>query len=253
VVRAVVLAAVVLVVAAVEVGASAAAGAVSGAAVRRAAGDNNNEQALFNMALLTEHEQRKVAEAIARVERDTDAELVTVLAARADDYAYIPLLWASLLALMVPGIVHYLTGWLTMHSLLLVQWITFIVLCLVFRIPKVTTHLVPRSVRHWRASNLARRQFLEQNLHHTVGSTGMLIFVCEAERYVEILVDEGISKRLDNKNWDSIVAAFTQQVKQGQTLQGFVTCIEACGELLKVHVPVTQVRNELPNRLVVLG
>jgi len=114
-------------------------------------------------------------------------------------------------------------------------------------------HLIPRSVRHWRASNLARRQFLEQNLHHTVGSTGMLIFVCEAERYVEILVDEGISKRLDNKNWDGIVAAFTQQVKQGQTLQGFVTCVEACGELLKVHVPVTHVRNELPNRLVVLG
>jgi putative membrane protein len=245
--------AVVVLVAAVEAGASAAAGAVSGAAVRRAAGDNNNDQALLNMALLTEHEQRKVAEAIARVERDTDAELVTVLAARADDYAYIPLLWASLLALMVPGIVHYLTGWLTLHSLLLVQWILFIALCLVFRIPKVTTHLIPRSVRHWRASNLARRQFLEQNLHHTVGSTGMLIFVCEAERYVEILVDEGISSRLDNKNWDSIVAAFTQQVKQGQTLQGFVTCIEACGELLKVHVPVTQVRNELPNRLVVLG
>ena len=80
----------------------------------------------------------------------------------------------------------------------------------------------------------------------------MLIFVSEAERYVEILVDEGISNRLDNKNWDAIVAAFTQQVKQGQTLQGFVTCVEACGELLKVHVPVTHVRNELPNRLVVL-
>lgn len=204
------------------------------------------------MALLTEHEQRKVAEAIARVERHTDAELVTVLAARADDYAYIPLLWASLLALVVPGVVHYLSGWLTMHSLLLVQWVSFIVLCLMFRIPRITTHLIPRSVRHWRASNLARRQFLEQNLHHTVGSTGMLIFVCEAERYVEILVDEGISKRLDNTCWDAIVAAFTQQVRQGQTLQGFVTCIEACGELLKEHVPVTQERNELPNRLVVL-
>lgn len=205
------------------------------------------------MALLSEYEQRQVAEAIARVERDTDAELVTVLAARADDYAYIPLLWASLLALIVPGIVHYVTGWLNMHTLLLVQWVSFIVLCLVFRIPSITTHLIPQSVRHWRASNLARRQFLEQNLHHTVGGTGLLIFVCEAERYVEILVDEGISSRLDNKNWDPIVAAFTRQVKQGQTLQGFVTCIEACGELLKVHVPVTQARNELPNRLVVLG
>ncbi|AKA26174.1 TPM domain-containing protein [Pseudomonas chlororaphis] len=205
------------------------------------------------MALLSEYEQRQVAEAIARVEQQTDAELVTVLAARADDYAYIPLLWASLLALIVPGVVHYATGWLNMHLLLLVQWATFIVLCLVFRLPRITTRLIPRSVRHWRASNLARRQFLEQNLHHTVGSTGMLIFVCEAERYVEILVDEGISRRLDDKSWDAIVQAFTRQVKQGQTLQGFLTCIEACGELLKVHVPVTQVRNELPNRLVVLG
>ncbi|PMY59434.1 MULTISPECIES: TPM domain-containing protein [Pseudomonas] len=205
------------------------------------------------MALLSEYEQRQVAEAIARVEQQTDAELVTVLAARADDYAYIPLLWASLLALIVPGVVHYATGWMSMHLLLLVQWVTFIVLCLVFRIPRITTRLIPHSVRHWRASNLARRQFLEQNLHHTVGSTGMLIFVCEAERYVEILVDEGISRRLDDKTWDAIVQAFTQQVKQGQTLQGFITCIEACGELLKVHVPVTHVRNELPNRLVVLA
>ncbi|MFL1513620.1 hypothetical protein C9I50_11065 [Pseudomonas prosekii] len=204
------------------------------------------------MALLTEHEQRKVAEAIARVERETDAELVTVLAARADDYTYIPLLWASLLALVVPGVVHYLTGALTLNLLLMVQWSSFIVLCLLFRIPAITTRLIPRSVRHWRASNLARRQFLEQNLHHTVGSTGVLIFVSEAERYVEILVDEGISKRLDNQSWEVIVAAFTRQVKQGQTLQGFVTCIEACGELLKVHVPATQQKNELPNRLVVL-
>ena len=204
------------------------------------------------MALLTEHEQRQVAEAIARVEKTTDAELVTVLAARADDYAYIPLLWASLIALVVPGVVHYLSGYLTMYTLLVAQWATFIVLCLVFRLPKVTTRLIPRSVRHWRASNLAQRQFLEQNLHHTLGSTGVLIFVGEAERYVEILVDEGISKRLDDSNWDAIVQAFTQQVKQGQTLAGFIACVEACGELLKVHVPVTQTRNELPNRLVVL-
>ncbi|WP_166358485.1 TPM domain-containing protein [Pseudomonas akapageensis] len=205
------------------------------------------------MALLSEVEQRKVAEAIARVEQETDAELVTVLAARADDYAYIPLLWASLFALVVPGIVHYLSGWLSVHTLLMVQWLSFIGLSLLFRIPGITTHLIPRSVRHWRASNLARRQFLEQNLHHTVGSTGVLIFVSEAERYVEILVDEGISSRLDNSVWASIVGTFTLQVKQGQTLQGFVSCIEACGELLKVHVPLTHVRNELPNRLVVLS
>ncbi|MFD2642301.1 TPM domain-containing protein [Pseudomonas japonica] len=204
------------------------------------------------MALLNEFQQRQVAEAIAGVERHTDAELVTVLTRSADDYAYVPLVWASLLALLVPGLLHYLTGWFSTHGLLLAQWLTFIVLCLVLRLPMFTSRLVPRAVRQWRASNLARRQFLEQNLHHTTGRTGVLIFVCEAERYVEILVDDGIAARLDNQVWDAIVAGFTTQVRAGQTLEGFLTCIAACGELLKTHVPATAQRNELPNRLVIL-
>ncbi|MGJ7457809.1 TPM domain-containing protein [Halomonas sp. RA08-2] len=204
------------------------------------------------MALLSEDEQRQVAEAIHRVESDTDAELVTVLAPRADNYAYIPLLWAGLLALVVPGAINYFPGWLTAYQLTLVQWATFIVLGLVFRIPPVTTRLIPRSVRHWRAANLARRQFLEQDLHHTEGGTGMLIFVSEAERYVEILVDRGISARISDETWHSIVAAFTQRVKAGETLRGFLECIEACGVHLKEQVPATHERNELPNHLVVL-
>ncbi|SDM12664.1 putative membrane protein [Modicisalibacter muralis] len=204
------------------------------------------------MALLSESEQRQVAEAISRVERETEAELVTVLAAKADDYAYIPLLWASIIALVVPGAINYFPGWLEPHVLLLVQWATFIVLGLIFRIPAITTRLIPSSVRYWRASNLARRQFLEQDLHHTAGGTGMLIFVSEAERYVEILVDQGISSRLDNDTWQEIVKSFTQHVRQGQTLQGFLECIESCGQHLKREIPATHERNELPNHLVIL-
>ncbi|MCJ0974792.1 TPM domain-containing protein [Pseudomonas sp. PS1] len=204
------------------------------------------------MSLLSESELQQVADAINRVERHTDAELVTVLAAQADDYRYIPLLWASLLALLLPGAVVFFSGWLSAWQLLLVQWLTFIVLALIFRIDALTSRLIPRSVRHWRACNLARRQFIELNLHHTEAGTGMLIFVSEAERYVEILVDRGISSRIDDSVWQSVVAAFTEDVRNGQVLEGFLTCIETCGSLLKQHVPATHERNELPNHLVVL-
>lgn len=205
------------------------------------------------MTLLTESEQRQVAEAIERIEQDTDAELITVLAAQADDYTYISLLWAGLIALLLPGAVNFFGDWLTAVQLLLVQWSVFIILSLLFRIPAVITRLIPRAVRFWRAGNLARRQFLELNLHHTEAETGMLIFVSEAERYVEILVDRGISRRLDDATWQAIIEAFTAQVKQGKTLEGFLTCIEACGSLLKEHLPATHARNELPNRLVILS
>lgn len=205
------------------------------------------------MTLLSETEQKQVAEAITRVERETDAELVTVLTAQADDYTYIPILWAGLAALVLPGIVNYFGDWLGAHTLMLAQWATFIVLSLIFRMPGVSTRLIPKSVRYWRASNLARRQFLEQNLHHTEGGTGILIFVSEAERYVEILVDRGISSRLDNSTWEGIVEAFTQRVRNGQTLEGFLECIDACGTHLKAQIPATHERNELPNHLIVLS
>ncbi len=205
------------------------------------------------MKLLSEYEQLQVAAAIERIERDTDAELVTVLAARADDYSYISLLWAGLFALLLPGPLNLIGDWLNAGQLLVAQWLTFILCSLLFRLPAITVRLVPRTVRHWRASNLARRQFMELNLHRTEAATGMLIFVSEAERYVEILVDRGISSRLDNATWQNIVETFTAQVKRGETLPGFLACIEACGLLLKEHLPATRKRNELPDRLVVLS
>jgi putative membrane protein len=204
------------------------------------------------MSLLTEDEQKQVAQAIEAVERQTDAELVTVLAASADDYAYVPLIWAGLVALLLPGLINFYPGWLNANELLLTQIATFIAVALLCRLPAVTSRLVPGAVRHWRAGSLARRQFLEQNLHATVNGTGILIFVSEAERYVEIIVDDGIARHVDDMVWRSMVDVFTRQVSEGKILEGFLGCIRSCGEVLSDQVPVTQARNELPNRLVVL-
>lgn len=201
---------------------------------------------------MTEYEQRQIAEAIARAERRTDAELVTVLARRADDFPYLPLLWAALLALLIPGALHLWLGGIGVNGLLLTQMLTFISLCLLLRHPRLAAWVVPSVLRRRRASGLARQQFLELNLQRTAGATGVLIFVSEAERHVEILVDEGIARHLPEQARKAIVARFTDQVRQGHTLQGFVECIEACGELLSEHVPPTHARNELPNRLVIL-
>lgn len=204
------------------------------------------------MTLLTDKEQQQVASAISEVERETDAELVTVLAAASDNYSYIPLLWAGIIALLIPGTINYFTGSLGADWLLVVQWATFIVLCLLLQFPGVGHRLIPRPVRFWRASNMARRQFLEQNLHHTEGGVGMLVFVSEAEHYVEILVDQGISSRIGDDVWEGIVKTFTERVRSGETLTGFLECIESCGQHLREQVPATHEKNELPNHLVLI-
>jgi putative membrane protein len=188
----------------------------------------------------------------AEVEKETDAELVTVLAKRADDYYYIPTLWAAVIALLLPILIKFTPLWLTGDELLLMQWTVFIVLAVVFHIPFIMMKLVPKKVRYWRASSLARRQFMENNLHHTKNGMGVLIFVSEAEHYVEIIADQGISQHVSNDEWLIIVNAFVGNVKAGQTKEGFLNCINSCGALLKQHAPASEDKNELPNHLIVL-
>jgi putative membrane protein len=195
---------------------------------------------------------KPVAEAVTRVERTTDAEIVTVLARQADEYRWGGLFWAALAALVVPGIVVFFPAWFEVRTMLLIQWAVFVVLGVIFQLPAVTPHLVPKHLRHARAAALARTQFLEQNLHRTTGAVGLLIFVSEAERYVEIMADHGIARRVDNNEWATIIDRFTKRVTAGETKAGFVECVEACGAHLARVLPATHKHNELPNRLVVL-
>lgn len=204
------------------------------------------------MKRLTEAQQQQVADAIARVERQTDAELVTVLAKRADRYAFVPFLWAAMLAMLLPlvgGLLPVL-GW---YDWFVWQWLVFIGLAFVLHLPFIEMRIVPRRLRHYRAASLARCQFLAQNLHATRDGTGLLIFVAEAERYVEILADRGISQHVPDSEWQALVDAFTTKVKAGETLQGFLDCIEGCGAKLAQHLPASHDKNELPNHLVIIN
>lgn len=204
------------------------------------------------MTMLNNEQQQQVAKAIASVESKTDAELVAVLAKQSDKYTYIPLLWASLLALLAPLVSMLSPLWLETGDIFLAQLIVFLLAAMLFSIPLISIRLIPKSVRYYRASNMARRQFLENNLHHTKNETGVLLFVSEAERYVEIVADRGINEKVDENAWQNIVDQFVSAVKNKQVLQGYLDAIDACEAILSEHFPATEAKNELPNKLVIL-
>lgn len=204
------------------------------------------------MAIIDEIKQQEISALIASVEKSTDAEFVAVLAKQSDKYTYIPLLWAAAVSMMTPMAMLKSPLWFDALDILIAQWIVFIVFALLFRIPAISIRLIPKAVRHWRASNMARRQFLENNLHHTKSETGVLLFVSEAERYVEIIADRGINNMVDQEVWQAIVDELVAAVKAGRIHEGLTNCINRCGVLLAEKVPVTGEKNELPDHLVLL-
>lgn len=215
------------------------------------------------MVFLTDKEKETLSAKINHAESRTRAEIVTVIARQSDGYRYIPILWAALAALSLPGIYFaYLAlttgGWTEPgHSLAFGTWLypaqvlVFLGLGMLFQIPSACMWIIPSSVKKQRAARHAREQFFLQNLHQTEGRTGVLVFVSVAEHYVEIIVDTAIAEAVDDKLWEQAVDEFIAHIQKGEIAAGFDSTIEHCREILWEHFPAPEGRpDELPNHLI---
>jgi putative membrane protein len=203
------------------------------------------------MAFIDSDGRKRIEDAIRAAEAKTSGELVTVIAQRCDTYLFLPILYASVLAMTVPPVLFALRLETRALPLFLIQIAVFATLSLLFLWTPVTMALVPRAVKLQRAARLAREQFYARGLHETAERHGVLLFVAVAERYVEIIADRGIHARVPEGAWDGIVAEFTGRVRAGRIAEGFVAAVEGCGALLAEQFPRRpDDKDELTNRLI---
>lgn len=78
----------------------------------------------------------------------------------------------------------------------------------------------------------AQSAFLEEEVFNTRQRTGIMIFISFFEHEVIVMADKGISKVVDQKEWDGMVKVIIENVKQGHITDGIVSAIKRCGDLL---------------------
>ena len=74
--------------------------------------------------------------------------------------------------------------------------------------------------------------FLENEVFRTRERTGILIFLSLLERRVIVLGDSGISARVEQREWDAVVAGIVEGIRSGQPGRALAAGIRRCGELL---------------------
>ena len=204
------------------------------------------------MIKFSEQDKARITTAIHAAEQNTSGEFVAVVARMSDHYVFLPLLWAAILALLVPGIFILLSVPLAFLRVYQIQLLVFIILgLLLLFIPELHLQLIPKHIKHARASRLAKAQFYLQGVHMTRDHSGVLFFVSLAERYVEIVADRGIHEKLGEAHWQGIIQTFVERVRKGEIVDGFVAAITDCGEAMRVHYPPDpDAGNELSDGLI---
>lgn len=204
------------------------------------------------MRPFTPDEHAEIASAIARAEKTTSGEIVVVVAHASSSYRTFALMCVALVALAVPLPFIHFTKW-PIEYVYLVQLAVFLASAILMQWEAPRVAITPKSLKQARAHQRAVEQFLVQNLHTTEGRTGVLIYVSDAERYAEVIADDGIYRKVQPQVWDLLIAALTAHIGRGTRTEGFVAAIETCGAILAEHFPPGKDdHDELPNHLIVL-
>ena len=177
---------------------------------------------------LTDEEKKRIHAAIAAAEARTQVHIATAIVPASDRYALYPLIGGALAALIGGGIAALAWRHLPLREGFAIEAILFVAVSLLLEWWPLRIRLVPRRVRHLRASAFAHREFAARVLADPARQNGMLLFVSLGERYAEILADREMHNRVGPDAWNRIVAGLVTAAKSGRIAAGIVAAIEAC-------------------------
>ena len=223
-----------------------AAVAVSVVVVRREAGE---------VSQLTEDEHNTLTSAIQSMERKVTGELIVVVTEASDGYRYIPTLWAAIAALVLTAVAILMLDSADKVRIYSLQVTLFFGLLWLFQWEPIRRLIVPAAIMQERAARFAREQFFAQRMHHTTERCGAMIFISQLEHHVEILVDKGLSDKVDNAYWQQVIQSMTPLLKQRKTAAACELAIAAVAEMMEQYAKRNQELpkdNELPDHVIEL-
>lgn len=97
----------------------------------------------------------------------------------------------------------------------------------------------------------AENAFLEEEVFNTRQRTGIMIFISFLEHEVIVMADTGISKVVEQREWDKIVIHLTDHIRRDKIVEGLEGALKRCGEILleKGFVKTADDTNELRDDL----
>jgi len=105
----------------------------------------------------------------------------------------------------------------------------------------------------WRDATPRQRavtMFGKLRVWDTEYNNGVLIYLLLAEHAIEIVADRGITRRVPQSTWDSLVAAMREDFKSGRFERGLTQAVDAVDGLLYRHFALAAGEsnpNELPD------
>jgi putative membrane protein len=217
----------------------------------------------------TDENLKKIQEAVANAEKNTDGEIALAVTPSSNSYAFWELLFAVVMGLITSAClipfsskIKSFLDWLYWDTndyhfsfwLLFTVFVAILIFYLLANIPFIDRLIVPKKVRNRSVYNKAIRIFVHSGVYKTKSNTGILLFFSIFERKIQIIADDGIASKIPHETWKNLANSLAEGFKSKNPTETIIKAVEECGEILAKEFPCQKENpNELPDGLVILG
>jgi putative membrane protein len=196
----------------------------------------------------TDEARTKIVEAVQAVESKSSAEIVVSVRARSDDYRELDLLAGLALAIVTLALVMYHPAELDENLMPVETLVAFAIgSVLVAKVGPLKRALISKKKRGERTLQAARANFVEAGISRTRDRSGILLYVSELERVVQVVPDVGIDTDKLGASWKERVAGLERAAAE-LDVNAFVQAMTALGPVLGETYPRKEDDvNELPD------
>jgi len=182
-------------------------------------------------------ERERIARAVAQAQASTSAKFAFVAVPASDHYAWFPVVWAALAALVATGALALIRPELGIGWGFAVNAGLLIVLSLAFDWWPIRVALVPERFKRDALYTAAHRAYAAHLMSKDEEDNGVMLFVSLAERHLEIVAEREAHAHAAPGTWDRIVAGATATMRRRSVVDGLVEAIGACGKALAEAFP----------------
>jgi putative membrane protein len=194
--------------------------------------------------IATEKFAAAVEEAVARIEKRTDAEIIVVAAGRSGSYRDVAMAIAAVLSLGL--LIGLIFAPFDFHPVLVIGAVAvaFPLLTLVFDRSTLAAALATEARRSRQVREAAEAEFLREAVHGTPHRTGVLLYFSAVEGRAELILDLGAA--------GMIAPGELVDVRDGlhhADVAGFIVGLHRLGDLLEKRIPHLAISDDfdLPN------
>jgi putative membrane protein len=207
---------------------------------------------------LSENDRQKIDAAVKAAERQTSGEIVPMVISASYHYPMADVIGAATFAVPTAIVLTYLIGnWLwiggqNMWLFLGLGAVCFMLFHIAIRhIPALKRWFISQNEMEEEVQEAAVTRFFGEELYRTRDETGVLIFISVFEHKVWVLADRGINAKVEQGQWDAIVAMITDGIRQNRPTEAICEAVKKVGEILAAHFPLRpDDANELRNIIV---